>query len=159
MLTPRSFFVFCALATSVFAFAACNGGGTVSAPTPGPTCSPGVQYQMLYPIPGATGVPDNPQQLVFAVSSPLPSTWNAYVNNTNSYSNGAYTIAGMETISASQIPSPSATPNPSIFPTTPYYQSITLASGFASGQIIYVWLNYSNGNCTPAGPVGSFTTQ
>ncbi|HUA08318.1 MAG TPA: hypothetical protein VMA98_03520 [Candidatus Acidoferrales bacterium] len=156
----RNLFIGFGLALTAIAFAACGGSSsTVTAPTPGPTCSPGVAYQMIYPIPGATAVPDNPQQIVFAVSAQLPDTWNAYLNNTNSYNNGAFTIAGMQTITASQIPSPSATPNPSTFPSTPYYQSITLASGFSALETVYVWLNYSGGNCTPLGPVGSFTTQ
>lgn len=139
------------------ALAACNGndGYTYVAPTPGPTCSPGVAVQMIYPIPGATGVPDNPQQFVFAVASPLPNNWNAYLNTSNSYQGGAYTIAGMETIAASQVPSPSATPSFS----NPSYQSITLSAGFTSGQTIYVWLNNQATSCRPLGPLGSFTTQ
>jgi hypothetical protein len=158
MLNLRNLFIGFGLALCAVAFAACGGGGnTVSYPTPGPTCSPGTAVQMIYPIPGATGVPDNPQQFVFAVASPLPNTWNAYLNNTNSYNNGTFTIAGMQTISANQVPSPSATPEPQI--TNPYYQSITLAGGFASGVTVYVWLNYTQGNCTPLGPLGSFTTQ
>jgi hypothetical protein len=155
MLNLRNFFVASALATCAIALAACGNDYTTSAPTPGPTCSPGTTVQMIYPIPGATGVPDNPQQFVFAVASPLPNTWNAYVNNSSSLNGGAYTIAGMQTIQASQIPSPAATPSFS----NPVYQSITLAEGFNSGVTIYVWLNNTNTNCTPAGPLGSFTTK
>ena len=142
-------------AAGMVALAACSGGGTtIVAPTPGPTCSPGVTYQMIYPIPGATGVPDNPQQIAFAVSAPL-SGWDLYLNNVNSLSGSSYTIATTETISASQVPQPSATPSFA----NPVYQSVTLAGGFTSGQTIYVWLNNVNSTCTPLGPVGSFTTQ
>lgn len=157
MLTLRNLFVASALATCAIAFAACGGSspGIVN-PTPGPTCSPGTTVQMIYPIPGATGVPDNPQQLVFAVASPLPNTWNAWLNNTNTLNgNQVITIAGMQTIQASQIPSPAATPSFA----NPVYQSITLAGGFSSGINVFVWLNNTTTNCTPLGPLGSFTTQ
>ncbi|HEY5340115.1 MAG TPA: hypothetical protein VIK27_03740 [Candidatus Aquilonibacter sp.] len=135
--------------------AACGGGAAFTAPTPGPTCVPGENVQMIYPIPGATGVPDAPQQFVFAVASPLPNNWNAYVTFQNSLANGVYTNAGMETISASQVPQPAATPSIA----NPVYQSITLAGSFLSGQSVYVWLNNGATNCTPLGPLGSFTTK
>jgi len=148
-------FVAILAALGTLALAACggSGGSTFVNPTPGPTCVPGVQYQMIYPIPGATGVPDNPQQIAFAVSAPLAG-WNLFLNNANTLSNAAYTIATMQTITAGQVPSPSATPS---FP-NPVYQSVTLTGGFTSGQTIYVWLNNLNSNCTAVGPVGSFTT-
>lgn len=156
MLTLRNLIFGSAFAILAMAIAACGGGGTtIQAPTPGPTCSPGETVQMIYPIPGATGVPDNPQQFVFAVALPLPDTWNAYINNTNSLNGSAETVAGMETIPASNVPSPSATPTIS----NPYYQSITLTGGFTSGVTVYVWLNNESSNCTPLGPLGSFTTQ
>ncbi|HTU71374.1 MAG TPA: hypothetical protein VMF11_13775 [Candidatus Baltobacteraceae bacterium] len=156
MLTLRNLIAGSAFAVFAVAIAACGGGGTtIQAPTPGPTCSPGEAVQMVYPIPGATGVTDNPQQFVFAVASPLPNTWNAYINTSDSLSGSVQTYAGMETIPASNVPSPSATPSIS----NPYYQSITLTGGFSSGETIYVWLNNESSNCTPLGPVGSFTTQ
>lgn len=138
------------------ALVACGGGGgtTFVGPTPGPTCAPGVTYQMIYPIPGATAVPDNPQQIAFAVSAAL-SGWNVVLNNANSLTNSVGTGAELLTITAGQVPSPSATPS---FP-SPVYQSVALNGGFSSGQTIYVWLNNLNSNCTPIGPVGSFTTQ
>lgn len=149
------------LIAAATALAACNsnsGYQAYVAPTPGPTCSPGENVQMVYPIPGATGVPDNPQQIVFAVASPLPSSWNVFLNSTNSYAATAYsgyTAAGFETISASQVPAPSATPSIS----NPVYQSVTLISGFPADATRYVWVNNGATSCTPLGPVGSFTTQ
>jgi hypothetical protein len=146
-----------ALAACAIALAACNSNNpyTYTPPSPGPTCSPGESVQMVYPIPGATGVPDSPQQLVFAVASPLPNNWNAFLNNADSYSNGAYTVAGMQTIAASQVPSPAASPAIA----KPVYQSIVLTNGFSSGVTVYVWLNNASSTCTPLGPLGSFTTQ
>lgn len=146
-----------AFALCAIAVAACNSNPNFgySPPPPGPTCSPGETVQMVYPIPGATAVPDNPQQFVFALATPLPSSWNVYLNNTKSLRTGTFTIAGMQTISASQVPSPAASPTVA----NPTYQSVTLTSGFNSGETIYVWLNNSATNCTPLGPLGSFTTK
>jgi hypothetical protein len=157
MLNLRSLFVGLGLALCALAFAACGTSGpTYTAPTPGPTCSPGETVVMVYPIPGATGVPDNPQQFVFVVASPLPNYWNAYVSTSSSGASGNYTLAGMLTIQPSQVPSPAASPSIA----NPVYQSITLASGLSpSGTTWYVWLNNQNSNCTPLGPLGSFTIQ
>jgi len=159
MLNLRNLFVVSALATCALALAACGGGSPgITNPTPGPTCSPGTTVQMIYPIPGATGVPDNPQQIVFAVGTALSTNWNLYISNA---SNGNGTVSGQtpaafQTISASQVPSPSATPSFA----NPVYQSVTLSTGLSpSGSTWWVWVNNTSGNCTPMGPVGSFTIQ
>ncbi|HUN29540.1 MAG TPA: hypothetical protein VMV65_07020 [Alphaproteobacteria bacterium] len=159
MLSLRNLFAGFGLGLCVLAFAACGGGGSsVTYPPVGPTCSPGTSVQMIYPIPGATAVPDSPQQFVFVVASPLPNNWNVYFNTQNTFSNssGYYTNAGMQTITAGQVPSPSATPAIA----NPYYQSVTLAASLASGTTWYVWLNNAtaSNNCAPLGPLGSFTT-
>ena len=134
--------------------AACGGGGGGSSNPSGPCTLPS-QVQMIYPIPGATNVPDAPQQFVFAESAYLPGSWNAFVNNTNSLNGSASTVATVQNISASQVPQPSATPSMA----NPVYQSISLQAGFASQQTIYAWLNDTASSCTPTGPVGSFKTQ
>lgn len=140
------------------ALAACSSGPTYTAPTPGPTCSPGTTVQMIYPIPGATGVPDAPQQIAFAVASPLPNSWNLFLNVTDTLGATGYqgfTGAGFETIAAGQVPSPSATPSFS----NATYQSVTLGGALASKTTYWVWINNQATNCTPNGPVGSFTTE
>jgi hypothetical protein len=157
MLNLRNLFVTAALATCAVAFAACGGGGnTISNPTPGPTCSPGTTVQMIYPIPGATGVPDSPQQIVFAVGTALSSSWDAYIAPNSNGNNGGYTNP-VQTITAAQVPSPSATPSFA----NPIYQSVTLSGSLAppTATTWYVWINDLGGNCTPMGPVGSFTIQ
>jgi len=147
-------FIFAAAAV----LAACSSGPSYTVPTPGPTCSPATTVQMIYPVPGATGVPDAPQQIVFAVASPLPSSWNLFLNTAdtlNATGYQGYTGAGFETISAGQVPSPSATPSFS----NPTYQSVTLAGALVSKATYWVWVNNTATNCTPSGPLGSFTTQ
>ena len=155
MLTLRNLFVASALATCAIAFAACGGSPTTSA-TPGPTCAPNTTVQLIYPIPGATGVPDAPQQIVFAVGTALSSNWDAYIAPNSNGNNGGYTNT-LQTITASQIPSPHATPSFA----NPVYQSVTLSASLAppTGTTWYVWLNNLAGNCTPLGPLGSFTIQ
>jgi hypothetical protein len=155
MLTLRNLFVGFGFALCALAFAACGGSGTtvVATPTLGPTCSPGETVQMVYPIPGATGVPDNPQQFVFVVSTPLP-TYNAYFNSANTLNGSVATYARMNTITPAQVPSPAASP---AIP-NPVYQSVTLPYGFNSGVTIYVWVNDTSSDCAPLGPLGSFTT-
>jgi hypothetical protein len=149
-------FAFCAIAV-----AACNGGPTYAIATPGPTCQPGgalpqpVSPQLVYPKPGATGVPDDVTELVFAVASPLPNAWNAYINTSSSLNGASPTANGMVTISASAVPSPAASP---AIP-NPVYQSITFVSTLPPGATIYVWLNNTATACTPLGPLGSFSTQ
>jgi hypothetical protein len=154
MLSLRNLLVGIGIALCAVAIAACGGGNAaVVEPTPGPTCSPGETVQMVYPIPGATGVPDNPQQFVFVVATPLPS-YNAYFNNSNTLNGSIATYTRMNTITAGQVPAPAATP---AIP-NPVYQSITLPYGFNSAETIYVWVNDTSSNCTPLGPLGSFTT-
>ena len=139
----------------VLALAACNGSSN-STPTVAATCNPGVIYQMVYPIPGATSVPDAPQQIAFAVSSPMPSTYDLVLNNANTLNgNQVMTAANVQTITASQVPQPSASPSIA----NPSYQSVSLLSSFQPATTIFVWLNDTASNCTPLGPVGSFTTQ
>jgi hypothetical protein len=155
----RSMLTAAVFACTAIAVAACGGGGgsTYSPPTPGPTCAPpsGVQWQLIYPAPGATKVPDALSELVFAASSPLPSSWGAAVNTSSSLNGSVPTYNGLQTISASQVPTPSATPAFA----NPVYQAIPLVNSLPSGATIYVWLNNTASNCTPAGPLGSFQTQ
>ncbi|MHB8146526.1 MAG: hypothetical protein ACYDGM_04600 [Vulcanimicrobiaceae bacterium] len=153
----RPLFFGTAAVVLALSLAACGGNGGTSL-TPAPTCVLPSTVQMIYPVPGATAVPDNPQQFVFAESAYLPASWNAYVNNSNTLNGAIPTAATVQNITASQVPQGAATPNPSLGG-TPVYQSISLLNGFTSAQTIYVWLNDTSSGCSPTGPVGSFTTQ
>ncbi len=111
---------------------------------------------MIYPIPGATGVPDSPQQFVFVVASPLPNYWNRVVNYRNSLSNGVRVHgAGMQTITAAQVPPPPPRRRSRI----PSIRASRLSRDSTPMQSVYVWVNNIATNCTPLGPLGSFTTQ
>ncbi len=135
-------------------FAACAGGYGGGITLPPIQCLFNGQSQLIYPIPGATGVPNAPQQIVFAVSRLFPSSFEVRVNtdpDPNHALNG--TGAFFHQITASQVPSPSATPNIS----NPLYESASTSATFPHATY-YVFLNDTLGGCTPTS-AGSFTTQ
>jgi len=145
-------------AVAALALAACGGGGSSPTPTTPPLCAiPGGTVQMVYPIPNATAVTDALQQVVFAVSTPLPAnTWNAFLSSSTSLNNVfAQTVATAAQISASQVPSPAATPSFA----NPVYESITFVNALPSATAVSIFLNNATSSCTPTGPIGTFTTR
>ena len=151
----RRFLTSASLVATVLTLAACNSSSSNSGPPVGPCVLPS-PFQVIYPIPSATGVPDHPVQLVFATStSGSLSGWNAYLNNVNSLNGAFFTINNAQQITPAQVPSPAATPTFA----NPQYWSISLGSTFTSGNTIWVWMNNLNSTCNPNGPVSSFTVQ
>jgi hypothetical protein len=145
-------------AIAALGLAACGGGGSSSnPPTPPPCGIPGGTAQLLYPIPNATSVPANLQQIVFAVNTALPAnTWNAFLSSSQSLNNVfAQTVATAAQISPSQVPSPAATPSFA----NPIYESITFVNQLPAATAISIFLNNLSSSCTPTGPIGTFTTQ
>jgi hypothetical protein len=142
---------------AALALVACNSGNnTISAPTPGPTCSPGTTAeQSVYPAPGATNVPLTTTQIVIAVNTPLPNyTWNLALTDSAGTS---YTANPLTVIGASQLPTGSASttiPNPA-------YESVQLIQQLpASTTFTAIALNNPNSYCTPLTiPGATFTTQ
>lgn len=109
---------------------------------------------MIYPIPGATSVPDSPAQVVFATSQLFPASFQLRLAGTSSTSAAlAGPSAAFTRITAAQVPQPSATVQIS----NPYYEAASLATPFSSGTQ-YVFFNDSLYSCTPA-LQGSFTAQ
>jgi len=151
----RSIAAWTATAILALGLAACSGlgRGTPAPPVPSTCALPaGVQAQMLYPKPGATAVPDATIQVVFAISSPLP-TWGVAVlppaGNSGIYGNA------FQTITAGQVPSPSATPSFA----NPIYVSSTFSGSLPAASLIGVYLNDLSSNCVPVTAGASFTTQ
>jgi hypothetical protein len=146
---------------AVIGLVACNGGSSVVAPTPGPTCNPGVTSQLVYPAPGATNVSATISEIVVAVSSPLPAnTFNLQLTNTANANNVAQTSNPLNVISASQLPAGSASttiPNPT-------YEAVglvnSLYANFSPGTQLQTAINNPNNNCTAQNvPGGTFTLQ
>jgi|GEM_PF-1489714 len=141
------------IALTIAALTACSGySGGVTLPQI--QCLYNGQSQLIYPIPGASNVPNAPGQIVFAVSRLFPSTFQVLVHNDpNTNTATAGTAGFFQQISQSQVPQPSATPNIS----NPLYESATVNATFPHATY-YVFLNDTLGGCTPAS-AGSFTTQ
>lgn len=152
----RTRVVWFGLVASTALLAGCLGGGSnvPTIPTPGPTCSPpaGTQYALVYPAPSSTNIPDTFGQVVVGASPPLPSSWNAVV---------AVPALGISAggnpfvTAATPLPQPTATPTFA----NPAYQSSTFGTLTFPAQNVQVYLNDSGSNCTPLGPIGSFTTH
>lgn len=133
--------------------AAC-GGGTAAAPSMTTSCLFSGLSQMIYPIPGATSVPDIPAQVVFATSQLFPASFQLRLATTNSAGAALAGQAAVFTqITAAQVPQPSATLQIS----NPYYEAATFATPFSSGTQ-YAFFNDSLYSCTPT-LQGSFTAQ
>jgi hypothetical protein len=112
---------------------------------------------MIYPIPGATAVPDAPQQIVIAVPAALSSSINAVIDNSTSQSdanvNGFYASL-FQTIQPQQIPAPAATPSFA----NPIYESSAVGVTFKAATLLYVFINDESSNCLPT-QFSSFTTR
>jgi hypothetical protein len=137
------------------ALAACGGGGSSSpAPTPEPTCAPGGQAQLVFPKTGSSVAVSTLNQIVVAVSTPLPSstTWNFAFSNSATLNSSNFTLSFNSALTIVAPPVGSATPS---FP-NPIYESVQLVSALPTG-ITYVYLNNTNSSCIPFGPVGNFT--
>jgi len=141
----------------VLALVACGGNPSVANPTPGPTCGPtSVSAQLVYPVPGATAVPDTITQIVIATSPALPSnSYNLSLSGSNGF--GSQTANYLVQIAANQVPPGSA----SVSFANPSYMSVQLVSAFPSAQpITTIAINNPLSNCTPLTiPGASFTTQ
>ncbi|HEY5257399.1 MAG TPA: hypothetical protein VIJ12_03380 [Candidatus Baltobacteraceae bacterium] len=146
-----------AMVVGILALAACGATGN-NGPAPSQTSCPiPTGAQMIYPIPGATAVPDAPQQIVIAVPSALSTSLNAIVDNSTSQTdanvNGFYASL-FQTIQPSQVPQPAATPSFA----NPIYESSAVGVTFKSATTLYVFLNDEASNCLPT-QFSSFTTQ
>ncbi|HEX5275154.1 MAG TPA: hypothetical protein VFW34_07750 [Candidatus Rubrimentiphilum sp.] len=142
-----------AIAVLLLALTACGGysGGTYLTPI---QCLYNGQSQLIYPIPGATNVPDAPGQIVFAVSRLFPSTFQVLIHNDPNPNTATAGTAGFfQQINQSQVPQPSAAPSIS----NPLYESATISASFPHATY-YVFLNDTLGGCTPTF-AGSFSTQ
>jgi hypothetical protein len=139
----------------ISALAACTSGGNASlAPVASIPCvvPSGTLVALAYPAPGATHVPDSPGQVVLALSSPLPNTWQVLLE----LPNGSLGSEGLlNPIAPSAVPTPSATPTFA----NPTYESSGLTTGLPANTLVTVLLNDQSSSCNQYPPIGSFTTQ
>lgn len=147
----NKFLAWIAVAGAACALAACNSGNSNS--TPGPCGTPpGVaQTVLVYPAPGATGVPDSIGNIIVGSTSAIPNTWGLTVINALAQGgNGAAFISA---------PTPFPTPNQTPGFANPVYQSSSVAGLVTAGSTIAVFFNNLGSNCLPSTQIGTFTTQ
>jgi hypothetical protein len=134
---------FAALALMTVAAATACGG------TPLPTCSVPVQpaFDMVSPAPGATGVPDNLSEIVFAGFGP---------------GSGVKLVAGAQTIALGTLePAPTPTPTPQ-GALLEYIAAVPTPLSAATTYTVEYTYTVSGSNCAPftsTPTLGSFTTQ
>lgn len=124
------------------------------APVPALPCvlPSGVLTALAFPIPGATNVPDSPGQIVVAVSSSLPATWQLVVQIPGVLLQGESLLT---TIAPSAIPTPYAVPTFA----APTYEASGLTSALPPASTINVLLNDESSPCNQYVLVGSFGTH
>jgi hypothetical protein len=145
-----------ALILGVAFLAACNSGTTTYAP-PSYTVIPctlpsGTLAALAYPEPSATAVPTSPGQVVIAVSTALPNTWQVVLQFPSGY---LAWQSLLNTIAPSAIPTPYAVPTFA----NPTYESSGLTSALPANTTINVLLNNQGSICNQFPQIGSFTTQ
>jgi len=146
---PVGFFA----AASLLLLADC-GGNSLS--TRGQCAPPsGTQTTLVYPAPGATGIPDDFGLVVLGSTAALPPSYQVHVvNNTgqNAVSFGSMSAA------TDPLPTPNAPP---AFASPVYQASVNPGQTFAAGTIVSVYLNEETGSayCLATLKLGSFSVR
>jgi hypothetical protein len=132
--------------------AACNSGGSTNNPSNFPKCQAPGSFVAIYPINGATNVPDGTQNVYVASSVALGSQ---FMNVIGLPGNGGLQAGNQfSEVPLSQIPTPRAKPG---FSNPIYYVSAVGTLSSASTWTMY--LNNTNSvNCVPLQYM-QFTTQ
>ena len=107
---------------------------------------------LAYPVPGASGVPDSPGQVVIAASTALPNSWQVVLQFPYG---GLLPEDLLNTVAPAAVPTPYATPSFA----NPVYQSSGLTSALPAATTVNVLLNNQASNCNSFPSVGTFTTQ
>ena len=152
------------LNATIAAAGALGGCNNSTSPSPAPTLGPecvlpsGVQTALVYPAPGSTVASSGLTKIVIGSTTALdPSRYQVAITDAL-FPPPNYVIPG-QTLQTATPPFPSPNQTPSF--SNPQYQSTTLNQPFAVNQVVSVYINdsKSGNNCTPYGPIGSFTTQ
>lgn len=128
-------------------------GQSVNATPPACVAPAGVGVQVIYPAPGATGIPDAFTQVILATQGGLPATFDVTLVGPT-FSGIAY--FGSVLPAPTPFPSPAATPS---FTNPTYLTSTNGGYTFAPGTTLTAQLNDLNSNCVPSTVLGTFTVQ
>ena len=143
----------CGAMVAACALAACGGGGTNQTSVPVIQCvlPTGTQVALAYPMPGATGVPDSPGQVVIGASPALPTNWQVVL----AYGNLLVFESVVNPIAQGSVPTPYATPGFA----NPTYESSGLSGPLPAATTVAVLLNNESSTCNSYLQIGTFTTQ
>jgi hypothetical protein len=141
-------------AASALLLAGCGGGNSL---TTSGQCAPpsGTQLALVYPAPGATGIPGSFGLVVLGSTAALPSSYQVHVVD-NAHQN-ALLFGNM-----SAPPNPLPTPNVAPAFSDPVFQaSVNPGRTFAAGSTVTVYLNNESGNsyCLATLDLGSFVVR
>lgn len=151
-MNKRMVWGFAATALLGLTLSACNGGSNNNNIFNPGKCTPPATTVMVYPIPGATGVPDETQTIY--VASQSGQLANGSYGTAIAPPNGGSTYNGgnFVKVAAGAVPSPAASPG---FSNPVYYASSI--GGLSAGSTYAIGFN-QNVNCVPVN-LGSFTTK
>ena len=137
--------------TAVVGFSGCGGSNST---TPNIPCTlpTGTTVSLLYPIPGATTVPDSLSSVILAVKPPLPANWQIVLGSSAATYYGGSLVPGAPI----PLPTPIATTPPGA---TVEYSTFVGTGGLTGNALYQVGLNNTNANCNSFPTFGSFTTQ
>jgi hypothetical protein len=134
---------------SAVALSACNSGSSNN-PTNFPNCTPPGSFSAVYPINGATNVPDSTQNVYVASSVALGSQY----MNVIGVSGGNFPGNQFSQVPLAQVPTPRAKPS---FSNPIYY--VTAVGSLSTATAYTMFLNNTNSaNCVPVQYL-TFTTQ
>jgi len=123
-----------------------NNAGQCSLPS-------GTKTVLVYPAPGATGIPDNFGLVVLGSSSVLPLSYGTYIVNNTTQNAGYFNNLGT---APNPLPTPNALPT---FPAPVYQSSGNPGVSFVAGSSLSVYLNNTSSNCVPTLLLGSFSVK
>ncbi len=147
-----------ALAVLSLIAAGCNSGNNNNVPVIQCTLPTGTTVSMVYPIPGATLVPDNLGNVITASNVALPSGWQVVLLPPYGIIGGGY----LTTTLPSPLPTPNVvpTPSPSASATPLVLQASSFAQTLLPGATAFqVGLNNTASSCNSYPIIGTFTSQ
>lgn len=146
-----------ALAVLSLIAAGCNSGSNNNVPVIPCTLPSGTTVSMVYPIPGATLVPDNLSYVITASNVALPSSWQVVLLPPSGFVPPGGTLT---TTLPSPLPTPNVVPTPNASATPLVLQASSFAQTLLYAATPYqVGLNNTASSCNSYPIIGTFTSQ
>lgn len=138
----------------ILALAACGGGSTgTGIPATGGTCDPGTQVTLARPFSGQTAVSTGTSSIEIVANGNNNTLFQSF-QSWDLLLVPQFGFGGQITTNNLTLTSDPSGPHP--FPSDFYYTA-SFSGGLQAAQTYAVFLN-ANVNCSPVGPIGSFST-